>query len=176
MRYDKVKIQGRFWIETGNHLSKQHKTSIDEGRLLYDTVDQHLYFGAYSDWSKVAGFNDVFTTYTTMLFGNWPLPLGWNLKTDKNDMCVILTSTGGEVGTQAGQWVITGIDTQGSHDHGGVSGSAIGGVRVGDSSSSGRVQLIAHTHTIQSDGLHDHGFTGSWRPAYVKFIEGIYSL
>jgi hypothetical protein len=176
MRFDKVKVQGKFWIEAGNHLTKQHKTGIDEGRLLYDNVDQHLYFGANSDWSKVAGFNDVFATNTTTLFGNWPLPFGWNIITNKNDMCLILTSTGGSVGTIAGQWVITGIDTQGSHDHGGVSGSAIGSVRVGDSSSSGRVQLVAHTHTISSDGLHTHGFIGAWRPAYVKFIEGRYTL
>jgi len=176
MRYDKVELQGKFWIQrVSTAAGTKHKSVIDEGRLVYDTGDEHLYFGGLTDWKKVAGQYDVFTALTTTLFGKWPLPLGWNI-VSKDDVMIHVTSSSALVNSYEGGWTITGIDTQGSHDHGGWTGTGIGSFRIGDSNAkSKRAPLIAHLHSIPPDGLHTHGFTPTWRPAYIKFVEGVLS-
>ena len=121
----------------------------------------------------MAGQYDVFTALTTTLFGKWPLPPGWNIA-NKNDAILHITTTGGSVGAIAGSWTITGIDIQGSHDHAGVTGQAIGSFRIGDSNAKNkRASLVKHTHSLQVDGLHSHAFADSWRPAYTKLVEGV---
>jgi len=174
MRFDKVQMQGKFWIERSISTAR-HKDIVDEGRVMYASDTECLYFGTDSDWVKVAGQYDVFTPLTTMLFGKYPLPPGWNINV-KEDIIVHMTITSSEVGNISGNWVITGADVQGTHRHGGVTGPATDYVVCGSNHNKGRVlPLASHTHSIQQDGLHTHTFDGTWRPQYIKLVEGVLS-
>ena len=177
MRYDKVKMQGKIWLQrVADKDTTKHKSVVDEGRLIYSLADEKIYYGGSTDWIKIVDSQDIISSGTRMLISNMPLPLSWNIVNENDDVAVLITDTGTEVGDAGGSWIITSlVGTAGVHDHGGSTGQATNQIaRVGDSDKSGDVQLYTHRHNIQADGIHTHTFYGTWRPKYVELCEAQY--
>ena len=147
MKFHTVDVQGKFWTErVADKDTTRHQNVIDEGRIIYSEADGKLYYGARSDWKQVMGKYDFITSQTKMMFGYFPLPDGWNIITNKNEVLIDITITGDGVGDIEGTWTIQGIRSP----------------QAGSNS---------HTHTIVEDGVHIHGFDINWRPAHIKFAE-----
>ncbi len=109
------------------------------------------------DWVLLTTAYDVITQGTKMLLGFFPLPTGWNIKTDNTDKVVMLTPTGAQVGSTDGSWIITGADSQGSHnDH--VLSTPTATIALGISDVYTNVGLHNHIHTLIVDGIHKHSF------------------
>jgi hypothetical protein len=174
MRFDALNSQGKFWLQRVADKDTENHNAGDEGRLIYSRDDEKVYLGTDTEWLLLTGLHDVMAVGTQMLFGYWPLPDNWNLLTDNNDTAVMITSAGASVGTNAGTWTISGLDSQGAHDHGGATGGPNKGLLLGGSEPYDQCAGPSHTHSIQVDGLHTHTFDGTWRPAYVKLAEGEY--
>ncbi len=178
MKFDDINCQGKNWLhrvaekDTGIH---RHHGVIDKARFIYNQDDKKLYYGGLTDWNVITRKFDILALDAQMLMGYWPLPDGWNIVTTNNDMTVAITTDSSEVGEITGGWTITGIESAGGHDHGGVTGEPDSTIANGTSdrrtpSSSWR----NHTHTLQVDGNHIHGFDSTWRPAWQKFVEAAY--
>ena len=176
MRFDKVDVIGRLWLH--RVLDKDtysHNGSVDEGRLIYAYTQERVYIGDDTDWALLTTAYDVLNAGTKMLMGKYPLPPGWNIATDKNDVMIMITDTGATVGAEDGDtWVITGIDSQGSHSHGGITGNPNNHIGLGGSDVYLYCSGPQHKHSLAVHGVHSHSFSGSWRPAYTKFCEAEY--
>jgi len=168
--YGTVNILGDFWPQRTSAISEIAWTSDDEGRILFDSDNYDLYYGSSTEWVKLTNAEDLFPVGTTCVFAS-TLPTGWNLKTALDDKVIMLTSSTSQIGTLTGSWTISGLDTEGSHNH------DLGGSASSSSIKSGTRTLIAspnHEHTLPNAGSHSHTFDGSWRPARVKFALGKY--
>lgn len=171
--YGTVNILGKFWPQRSSDISEVSWSAEDEGRILYDSDNDKLYYGTSSKWQKVSDIDDLFSIQTTLLFAS-VLPTGWNISSD-NDKVIMLTGSGSLVGQTGGSWIITGASTDGKHKHFTPSGLGKPGtsqwrVRIGD-------WLVAnknHKHTFNNTGNHTHTFDGSWRPYSVKLAIGVY--
>ena len=169
--YGTVNILGPFWPQKTSDISGVEWTATDEGRILYDADNDHLYYGSSSEWVKISDTDDLFSVQSTLIFAS-TLPTGWNIQ-DINDKVIMLTSN---AITTGGSWIITGMGNSGSHNH--YTPAAMGyatpqfnmKVRTGDLSTSNK----NHKHTLSSSGSHAHTFDGSWRPSNVKLAIGIY--
>ncbi len=174
MRFDKIEVIGKLWLHiVADKDTEKHRGPKDEGRLIYAQSQERVYFGNDSDWVLFTTAYDVFAANSKLLMGSFPLPTGWNIKTDNDDFSIMVTPTSGAAGTTDGSWIITGIDEQGSHNDHTLSGATTT-VLLGASDVYTTVGLFNHSHTLIVDGLHDHTFDGTWRPAYVKFCEAEY--
>lgn len=174
MRFDKIEVIGKLWLHiVADKDTERHRSGTDEGRFIYAQAQEKVYFGNASDWVLLTTAHDVLAANSKLLMGSFPLPTGWNIKTDNDDFAIMVTPSGGEVGDTEGSWIITGLDQQGSHDD-----HTLGGptetVLLGSSRLWTQVGLFDHTHTLIVDGVHSHTFDGTWRPAYVKFCEAEY--
>ena len=177
MRYDKIKIKGKIWIErVADITTTRHRGTIDEGRLVYSIANASFYFATATEFVVLAGKYDVISSLSIMLMGYSPLPTGWTTNTAKNDQVIILTSDSGDVGdVSSDSWTITGIEEDGSHSHGGYVNASGSYLRVGKSDYQSTIPLYNHLHSIIADGLHTHSFDGTWRPEHAKFMEVVYS-
>jgi hypothetical protein len=128
-----------------------------------------------TDWLLVTTPYDIMSSGTEILMGTYPFPTGWTISSSYDDRMVMLTNTTGEIGNTGGSWTITGIDSQGAHNHGGSTGTPSATVRVGGSDIYTRGGSQTHSHSIETQGLHQHTFDGNWRPAYVKFAVAQYT-
>lgn len=174
MRFDKIEVIGKLWLQSvSDKDTEKHRGPKDEGRLIYAQSQRKIYFGDDSDWQLFTTAYDVIDKTSKMLLGSFPLPDGWNIQTDKNDVVVHVTPTSGSVGDTEGTWVITGTDEQGSHNDHILSVPTLNNL-LGGSEIYTSVGRYDHSHTIIVDGLHDHTFDGTWRPAYVNFCEAEY--
>lgn len=180
MRFDKIKIKGKIWVQTvADGSTERHRGSIDEGRLIYSTADEKLYFGTDTEWLEFASRYDVFTAGTKLLMGYNPLPDNWaiNSSSSINDRIVLLTNDASEIGDlTSDSWTITGMQSSESHDHGGSTNISSSYYSIGNSDFKGDyIPLYNHVHTITADGIHTHTFDGTWRPAHIKLVEAEYS-
>jgi hypothetical protein len=179
MDFHNINCQGKNWIhrvadkDTGIN---RHHGVVDEARLIYDQGTDKLYYGNHTDWAVITRKFDVIGQNTKMLFGYWPLPDGWTLSTTNNNMTIAITTDSNDIGTTEGSWTITGIQSAGGHNHGGVTGAADAIIASGSSDNrTPRSSWYDHTHTIQVDGDHIHGFDSSWKPAYQRFAEATFT-
>ena len=179
MRVDKIKIKGKVWVEKTSEAGSivRHHGSVDEGRILYSSADEKLWFATDTLFMELSGRYAVVNSGTRMLLGSSPLPDNWNLNPNSviNEKIILLTNDSDNVGDyNSGSWTITGMQTADAHDHDGVLASS-SKYSVGKSDISGYIPLYNHIHTITSDGVHQHTFNGTWRPAHYKMVEAEYS-
>lgn len=168
MDFHRINDQGKLWIQRVDDISLIGHTVNDEGRLVYSKSDDKVYIATSTEWLELAIEYSVISTGTKMLFGSYPLPTGWNI-TAYDDIMVTITNNSVYVGSTNGSWYITGLQSDGSHDHTGLTGKCTITAHIG-----GDVIQIAHAdhkHSILADGLHTHEFDGQWRPNHVKFCE-----
>ncbi len=177
MDFHRINTQGKIWIQRVDDVSLIGHTASDEGRMVYSRSDNKLYIATSTTWLALSIKYSVLTAGTTLLFGAYPLPIGWNI-TSYNDVIVSITNSSGSVGSFNGGWTITGFGAAGGHDHGGMT-TAPDDVYVTPSDNNPDYTLDAevvetyHGHSIMADGNHSHSFNGSWRPRSVKFCEAI---
>ena len=174
MRFDKVEVIGNIWLHrVADKDTERHRTGKDEGRFIYAQAQQNVYYGTSSDWQIIATKYSVLDSGTRMLMGKFPLPTGWNIVITNDGKAVLISNAGSEVGDPGGSWTITGLDSQGSHNH--TTGFGYPReVRGTDNLDNVYLANYSHRHSIAVDGLHSHTFDGTWRPAYVKFCEAEY--
>lgn len=172
MKFYGIRSLGKLWLQRVNDINNEtHRGDIDEGRLLYNKADEHLYAGSESRWLRISTPYDIFSLDTKVLFSSYPLPDTWNIDTTYDDMTVITTNLSGSVFTDSGSWTISGIQADGQHNHGARTGGP-----TANSSNIGRSDIYAygvrtyHTHTVSSDGSHQHFHDGTWRPAYIVSV------
>lgn len=171
--YGTVNILGDFWPQKTSDISGVEWTAIDEGRILYDADNDHLYYGSSSEWVKLSDIDDLFSIQTTLIFAS-TLPTGWNIQ-DIDDKVIMLTNSTSLIGTDGGQWIITGIGNAGAHNHytPGSMGTATPSEAVKLRNGSYYASKIQHKHTLSQEN-HSHTFDGSWRPSHVKLAIGVY--
>lgn len=170
-----VNLLGDFWPQRTSDIAEVEWSAEDEGRILYDSDNDDLYYGSSIGWEELTGASDLFIAGTTLVFAS-TLPTGWNIETDVDDKVIILTSSTSQIGAFGGQWVITGFSSTGSHNHY-TPGSMSGPLGTFIDAKTGSRSIVAaktHKHTLPSKGNHTHIFDGNWRPARVKFAVGIY--
>jgi hypothetical protein len=177
MKFYGIKSRGKFWVHRVADIDTvTHEGVVDEGRLLYNYADERLYAGTESEWLKVTTRYDIFESGSKILFSSFPLPDNWTIDTTYDDKMVLATSTMASVFTSGGTWMISGLQADGAHTHGGRTGGP-----TNNSSKIGRSDLYAyssttnHTHPITSDGEHQHTIDGSWRPSYIISVVATYS-
>lgn len=178
-KYHEIKVLGKIWAQRVANINNiVHAGDEDKARVVYSQHDDKLYYGTGTRWIR---FNDkyaVIPQLTRLLFGRFPLPTGWNIVASMSDYALILTDIEGSIGSIDGNWVITGIQSSGGHDHGGYFGPYYGTTeKVGDSDKYGSSAVQNHTHKILgsagiNDGLHFHTFNGAWRPHHNKYCIG----
>lgn len=179
MRFHSIEIKGKIWIQVRAVAGSaaRHRGVDDEGRIFYSTVDEKIWFATSTEWKELSGKHSVISSGSRMLFGTSPLPENWNLNatTIINGKIIMVTNDSDEVGNySSGTWTITGMDTADSHDHGGTLAST-SYYRIGKSDLKSVVPKYTHIHTLYADGVHQHTFNGTWRPAHVKLVEAEYS-
>lgn len=169
MKFYGVRSLGKLWIHRVDDVNNVvHNGEEDEGRLMYNRADDHLYAGSESKWLKITTPYDIFSVGTKILFQSYPLPTTWNIDVSYNDMTVITTKTAASVATNSGSWIISGIQQSGSHNHGyRTGGPTSNSSNIGISDAYAYGVRTNHTHTITSDGDHQHFSDGTWRPAYI---------
>lgn len=178
MDFHRINTQGRIWIQRVDDVSLIGHTADDEGRMLYSKSDDKVYIATSTEWLILATKYSVLTAGSTLLFGSYPLPTGWNI-TSYNDAIVSITNSSGSVGSFSGGWTITGFGAAGTHDHGGYATYDNDWMRVTqgglyrDDLSDYEAPSYIHKHSIVSDGNHTHTFNGTWRPSNMKFCEAI---
>ena len=170
-----VNILGNFWPQRTSNIAEVEWSAEDEGRILYDSDNDDLYYGSSLGWVELTGSSDLFIAGTTLVFAS-TLPTGWNIGTDMDDKVMVLTNSTSQIGTFGGQWVITGLNSTGSHNHytPGSMSTYIGGSVDAKTGTRSVVAAQTHKHTLPTKGSHIHTFDGNWRPARVKFAVGIY--
>ena len=174
MDFYRINDQGKIWIQRVADVSLIGFRDHDEGRLLYSESDEKLYIATSTEWRELSAEYSVLTANTKMIFGSYPLPVGWNISTNSG-MVIALTTSSGSIGTTDGTWTISGMNNIDSHNHAGVTGTESSYREAKLHSTGNRYTCAAryHTHTIVADGVHSHTFTSSWRPAHVFFTEAI---
>ena len=177
MDFHIINTQGRIWIQRVDDVSLIGHIASDEGRMVYSKSDDNVYIASSSEWVVLSTKYSVLTVGSTLLFGSYPLPTGWNI-TNYNDVIVSITDNSGSVGSLAGSWQITGFGTGGSHDHGGNT-TPPDNTYVAwpdnnpDYTLDSPIVWSLHSHTLDSDGVHEHSFGTAWRPRSVKFCEAV---
>ena len=177
MKFYGINSRGKFWVHRVDDIdSVTHNGAEDEGRLLYNRADEHLYAGSETEWIKITTRYDIFESGTKILFSSYPLPNNFTIDTTYDDRMVLTTSTPGDVFTSGGSWVITGMQANNGHTHGGRTGGP-----TNNSSLIGASDLYAyssktnHTHSITRDGEHQHTIDGTWRPSYIISVVATYT-
>jgi len=177
MDFHRINTQGKIWLQRVDDVSLIGHIASDEGRMVYSRSDEKIYIATSTEWLELSTEFSVLTAGTTLLFGAYPLPTGWNI-TNYNDVIVSITDSSDSIGSFAGGWTITGFGNAGSHDHGGtttqpdslyISTAADNPDYVLDNQYVDRY----HTHSLIGDGDHSHSFNGIWRPSNIKFCEAV---
>lgn len=173
MDFYRLNNQGRFWIQRVDDINLIGHSAADERRLVYSRSDERVYIGTSTEWRILAIEYSVMGAGVKMLFGSYPLPVGWNIKAH-NDMMVIVTNDSNLIGNEEGSWMITGMADSQSHDHSGWTAYATAsvGIKRYRPPYNLTIPVPAHRHTIVSDGIHTHSFNASWRPEFINFVEG----
>jgi hypothetical protein len=171
MDFHNINNQGKIWVQRVDDISLIGHTADDESRLVYSKSDDRIYIGTSTEWRVLAIEYSVIDQNSKMLFGSYPLPVGWNIS-NINDTMVSLTTATGSIGIYSGNWTITSIGQSDTHNHGGYTNLStyLRSVRSYDAHRVTR-PYYAHKHSILADGAHTHTFDGTWRPEYVKFCE-----
>lgn len=171
MKFHKIDVRGKFWLPRETSLSSvTHQGHVDEGRLFYAIAEDAIYYGDQDEWQLIARQEDVFEDETKVIMGYYPLPDYWNIDTGFNDIVPIISDTESQAGDTGGFWAIAGMSTDGSHDHGGLTGGPTQDRVLGASEIYTTVARNNHRHSLQVDGLHSHTFDGTWRPRYKKYF------
>jgi len=172
MDFYRINDQGKIWIQRVDDISLIGHRDSDEGRLLYSKSNQKIYIATSTEWRMLSVEYSVISSGTKMLFGSYPLPVGWNIS-NSNDMVVSLTNSSGSIGSIAGSWTITGMNNIESHNHTGATGTESAYREAKLHLTGNRYTCAAryHTHSIVGDGIHSHTFGNSWRPSYTFFTE-----
>lgn len=172
MDFFKIDSQGKLWIQRIDDINLIGHTASDERRLVYSKSDEKVYIGTSTEWRSLAIEYSVIDAGAKMLFGSYPLPVGWNIK-NHNDMMVIITTHSSLIGSSSGSWSITGIANSQSHNHSGWTNTATTSIVIRKYDAH-RVErpVWSHKHSIAADGIHKHSFDASWRPEFIKFAEG----
>lgn len=172
MKFYGIRSLGKFWVQRVNNTNNEiHRGEIDEGRLLYDETDQHLYAGSESKWLRISTPYDIFSLGTKILFCSYPLPDTWNIDITNDDKTILTTNASGSVFTNSGAWSISGLQSDGQHNHGyRTGGPTANSSQIGISDAYAYGVRTNHTHVITSDGDHQHFFDGTWRPAYIVSV------
>lgn len=177
MKFHKIDTRGKFWLpQETSKASVTHGGSVDEGRIFYSIAEDAIYYGDQDEWKLIARKEDVITDGTKVIMGTYPLPVYWNIDSSANSMVPLITNNTAEIGTGGGTWTISGLSTDGAHDHGGVTGAPNNAIVIGSSDIYTSVARDNHTHTLQVDGLHSHTFDGAWRPKYRKYLLARYDV
>jgi hypothetical protein len=171
--YGTVNILGDFWPQRTSDISEVTWASEDEGRILYDSDNDDLYYGASLGWEELTDAKDLFSVGTTLIFAS-TLPTGWNINTDMDDKVIMLTSITSLIGSNAGQWNINGVNYSSNHNH--FTPAGLGSPTQAHAVPGTRsvVSLYTHKHTLSNAGSHKHTFDGNWRPSRVKLTVGVY--
>jgi hypothetical protein len=177
MKFYGIDAVSKFFVQkVSTVVGLTHNGLTDEGRILYNLTDDHLYVASQSSWVKISISTDIYDNGTKKLFLNYPLPSNWTIDTTHNDRMLILASNSSLVNTTGGTWTITGISTNGAHSHGGYTGLPYGStVYAGKSDREGYGGEDNHLHSMSTAGDHQHTFDGTWRPAYTNGIIATYS-
>ena len=85
MDFHRINTQGRIWIQRVDDVSLIGHTADDEGRMVYSRSDDKIYIATSTAWVVLSTKYSVLTAGTTLLFGAYPLPTGWNI-TAYNDV------------------------------------------------------------------------------------------
>ena len=157
--------------EVPNKNTYTHNGKVDVGRLIYSQADQRLCIGTLSSWIPVSTPYDILDQNTKVLFGSYPLPVGWNLDITDDDKVGLITNTASEIGTSGGDWTISGMVESGEHDH--ITGAGSLYILHRGRGYYG-MSLTNHTHTISNDGGHIHSMGHSWRPYHIKYCVAEY--
>lgn len=173
MDFHNINNQGKVWIQRVDDISLIGFTADDESCLVYSRSDDKVYIGTSTEWRVLATEYSVMDQGSKMLFGSYPLPVGWNIS-DIDDTMVMITNSSGSIGSYSGTWTITAMLDSESHNHTGYTKYANVVRYVKNYSDAYRVDrpVASHRHSILADGIHSHTFDGLWRPAYIKFCEG----
>jgi len=174
--YGTVNILGDFWPQRTSDISEVIWTSAAEGRILYDTDNDDLYYGSASGWVKLTDTDDLFSVGSSLIFAS-VIPTGWNIDTAFVDKIIMLTNSTSLIGTDGGQWAITGMVATGKHKHFTPSGLGFPATTVYADDDYKYLRALAgkyHKHTFNNNSNHSHTFDGSWRPAYTKLVIGVY--
>ena len=180
MDFHKIKNQGNFWIQRVSDISVINHTASDEGRFVYSMSDDSVYVGTSTEFLKLSVEYSLISSGAKMLFGSYPLPVGWNITNFSSDFdaVVSITNVSNDINKIGGTWTITGMNDSSDHDHTGYTDYSDEVYESRwhwddppfDFSGSAAV----HRHSILSDGVHSHTFDGNWRPYYIYFAEGTY--
>lgn len=158
---NKIKVQ-----EVANKDTYTHNGIADVSRLIYSQADQRLCIGTLTSWNIVATPYDILDQNTKVLFGSYPLPVGWNLDTVYDDRAGLITNNASKIGNTSGNWTISGMAEDGEHAHTmGISSFYI----LHRSTGYYGMSPYSHTHIVSDDGKHDHTMGSSWRPAHRKY-------
>jgi hypothetical protein len=178
MKFYGIDSVSKFFIQkVSTVVGLTHRGLTDEGRIVYNLTDDHLYAASNTTWVKVSISDDIYDNGVKQLFLNYPLPANWTIDTTHNDRMVVLASSSSIVNTTGGTWTISGIVQNGSHSHSGRTGLPYGStVYAGKSDISGRGAEDDHYHNMSTTGDHQHTFDGVWRPAYTNAIIATYSV
>ena len=169
-----MNLRGKFWPQRLASILEDPWEDGDEGRLVYDESLQSVYFATDSEWVKVNSATNLFNVGQKLIFASSPLPTGWNIEDGHSDRVIMITSSTGQIGQQGGDWTITGVSTNGAHNHGGTTQTPDMVLGRGTSEIYTNAGSSTHIHTISTDGAHTHVFDGLWRPKNVQFILGVH--
>lgn len=177
--YGTINILGEFWPQRTSDISEVEWTSDDEGRILFDSDNDDLYYGSSSKWVKLTETDDLFSPGTNLVFAS-TLPTGWNI-ISYNDIVIVLTNNTSSIGYSTGSWYINGMQTSEGHRHFTPDGMGIPSITT--AASTGNFAYIStgtHKHKLNLQWQnHRHiesgaSFDGNWRPAHVKLTVGEY--
>jgi len=173
MDFHEINGQGEIWIQRVDDINLIGHTSDDESRLVYSKSNDKVYIGTSTEWRDLAIEYSVMEQGAKMLFGSYPLPIGWNIG-NRNDEVVLITNSSGSIGAESGTWVISQMNNSNAHDHGGRTNRATVKISLKKYDAHKVYRpLWNHRHSIMADGIHTHTFDGNWRPEYIKFCEGV---
>jgi hypothetical protein len=168
-----VDIRGSFYPHKITDINQTpHDPDLDEGRLVWDDDIQALFYGSSTGWVRLTDANDMFNVGQKIMFASQPLPTGWNIDASLNDRVIMITDAQSQIGITGGTWTISGMRSNGGHNH-----FAPGGIGnpnqvlyrgVSEIYATGSFRL--HKHTFTTNGAHTHTFQPTWRPAHVEFI------
>lgn len=177
MKFYGIECEGKFWVHrVSDILNETHSGQSTEARIAYDRATEKLYVATDTEWIKVTNPDDLFSTATKILFGSYPLPDGWNIDTQYNDISPMITNETGSIANSGGSWEISGTTATGSHNHDGRTSIANYAFQwSGYSESVYDAVTRNHWHVIYSSGNHSHDFSVNWRPKNVKMVVASYS-
>ena len=173
MKFYGIESKSKFFVQRTAGLPT-HGGASSEGRVIYNTVDQHIYVATESTWKKCTVTEDLFVSGTKLIFTLYPLPTGWTMSAAQHDRMLVLVAAPWAVGVMGGAWTIWGLQQSGNHNHGGMTGAPVDGptIYVGTSDLRGEGSEPNHYHPISTNGIHQHTQDGTWRPLQVRSCIG----